>query len=736
MSGPGLVRVASRVLAVVAPLIVLLGSYRALMSFHDEEDATAARNAGRVFNARVLDGNAAAAMDQLLAQRAPDVIVLGPSYANTDVDPIRLANRLGVARDSVALMSVPNSIGSHWYAMLKYRVFDAGYRPRLIVVVSGLQSMLLNTPLTESSFVNLEVQLPEEGDPLIAAKVTQDTSLRWARIREQRGKVRAAWFDWLRDAPLTTFTALTPTQVRASLGRVFDDARIDMRLHGSSIPVVEANRGPERLYDASMLPSPDQSFMGDATRLAAEHGAQVVWIRPPMSPFIPKELADVVLPGVQERAVEVVEQEGGTFLDMRGIPMTVDMFRNEDHMNEEGSRLFSERIASALIDVDAMYPNPGPGGPPPLSPTFTTSGAQARGTTPDAVQPGATAIWRFEGWAPLRGTFAADVVVTRPGGLAGVALRVDGRNVWLRPESAAGERVWGVGRLDGAPPPEGPFTVEIDAPADGAPVEVLALALGRRLRRVFAVGDAERLAGRALALVEAGSDGGGLATLQRSRDPVRVPGWDRPVVDLPGELGGYDTERWAFLSDDALEIASGVRCSPFRVSEDGALLPRPNVPCEEVERAGHGAMCHDRDRILFGASDGSDPARNGRTYRIVLDPARRCGGIPWLFPLEHVSLVAGADALAQLPDGARWLTLDARYLNHREAALAVRLKVDGETLLDTGFDARELKDGPRAWRLDRPVAPNAREVVVELESRGFVFFLLRGVHLSERQPAP
>lgn len=728
------VRAASRVLALLMPLLVLLGSYRALMAVQDEEEAEAARNAGRVFNARVLDSGAAAAMDALLAERDPDVIVLGPSYANTDIDPVPLANRLGVPKDDVVLMSVPNSIGPHWYAMLEYRVFGPGYRPRLILVVSGLQSMLLNTPLTESSFVNLEVQLPEGGDPLIAAKVTHDTSLRWARLREKRGQVRAAWFDWLRDAPLAAVSPLTDAQIRGALGRVFDDARIDMRLHGSSTPVVEANRGPERMYDASMLPSPEQSFLGDVTRLATAHGARVVWVRPPMSPFIPKELADVVLPGVQERATEVVEAAGGTFLDLRSLRMPVDMFRNEDHMNEEGSRLFSRKVADALNEIDALYPSPGREGLPPLRPAVTVSGGDAGAGFDGAVQPGTTAAWAFRPWIPERGTFAADAVVSREGGIEGVTFRVDGRNVWLRPESAGGPRTWGHGRFDGAAPPEGPFTLEISAPADGAPVEVQALSLGRRLRRSFVVGDPDTLAGRRLDLIAPG--GGGAATLAYGGEPVRVPEWDRPVVDLPGPLGGYDTDKWAFLSDDGMEIASGgTRCSPFRIRE-GDLLLSANLPCAEVERQRGGRMCHDPDRILFAATDGSDPARNGRTYRIVLDPERRCGAVPWLFPLDALSLRVGREALQRLEEGARWLTLDAGYLNHREAALAVRVRVDGELVLDTGIDGRELKEGPRSWRLDRPVPPDADQVVVELESRGFVFYLLRRLTLSERQPLP
>ncbi|MEQ1508681.1 MAG: hypothetical protein ABMB14_41020, partial [Myxococcota bacterium] len=367
----------SGLLAIVGPLVVLLGAYRGLSAWNDEEDATAARNAGRVYNGKVLDVGAAAAMDRVLAARDPQVVVLGPSYANTDVRPELLAARLGVSKDDFALLSVPNSTGAHWYAVLKHRVFDPGYQPKLVVVVSGLQSMLLTTPLTESSFVNLEVQLPDGGDPVIEAKVEHSASLRWARLREQRGEVRAAWFDLLRDAPVMALTPLGPNQIRAALSRVFDDARIDMKLHGASTPVVELNRGDQRFYTPDLLPPPDQSFMADVTRLVAENGARIVWVRPPMSPYIPQELDDVVLPGVQEATIALVESLGGSFLDMRGLPMTTQMFKNEDHMNAEGARRFSEALAQALLDLDAMHPaipGAGAGGLPPLDLTVSSTG--------------------------------------------------------------------------------------------------------------------------------------------------------------------------------------------------------------------------------------------------------------------------------------------------------------------------------------------------------------------------
>ena len=327
-------RVIAGVLAVVGPALVAAAAHATLDRWEDWDDANARANAGRILNSRVIERGAAEAMDVLLAQRQPEVLIIGPSYANTDVRPELLAARLGVPNDRVLLLSVPNSVGAHWYAILKNRVFAGGHRPKLIVVVSGLQSMLLTTPLTESSYVNLQVHLGDAPDPEIDARVRTTASMWIARMREQRGKVKDSFFNALRFRPASALLTgqhggpLSVQEIRGALDRVFDDAQVDMTLHMASTPIVEADRLDDRAYTPDMLPAPDASFIPVITDLAAAHDARVVWVRPPMSPHIPAHLDDVVLPGVQESTLALLAARGADFVDMRALPMTAAMFKN------------------------------------------------------------------------------------------------------------------------------------------------------------------------------------------------------------------------------------------------------------------------------------------------------------------------------------------------------------------------------------------------------------------------
>lgn len=744
-------RAFSASLAVLGPLAVFWVALWGLESYSDSEDEIAERNAGRILNGLVLERDAAEVMDSVLETRRPDVLILGPSYANTDVSPDILAARLGIDRDRITLLSVPNSVGSHWFAMLKYRVFGNGHQPPLIVVVSGLQSMLLTTPLTESSFVNLRVHLPPEGDPVVDARVKEDAWLTWARLREQRGKVRGVWFDLLRRVPLLWMAGdrgrMTALEARGALDRVFDDARIDMRLYGRSTPVVEANRGLDRYYTPEMLPPPEEGFLPEITELARQHGSRVVWVRPPMSPHIPEHLDDRAPEGFQERAQALVEERGGLFVDMRALPMTAAMFKNEDHMNEEGSRRFSEALAATLLELDALAPLAAE--PARALPVEVRVEGDAAGEPPALpgqgpwVLPGTRRVYALPGgWERRRGPLDLAILLEEPGRGFSAPARVSfaGQPVLLEPGPGPADRSRWEGRVT-PEAPSGPFEVAIDVPAGGRPVRVVGLALGRRAWRTFLEGDAPHLDGRQLALL-------GATRLEAGRvvddslhpvyggPPTRVPGEDRPVLDLPDHVAAFATENWAFLSDEAMMGATRFRsrCSPLRITEDGVELPHANVPCLEVSREGHGRSCHTTDRIFFTASDGSDPFTNGRTYRLVLDPDRRCDGSAWIYPTDTLRLTIPAERTAELTDGAAWAVLDAKYLNFRKSSLQIRWWVDGRPVVDEVRDGRELKDHAFVWRFDPPVPPGA-EVALELQSKDYVFYLLTEVTLSERAPS-
>jgi len=741
-------RVFSLLLAAVAPVVVFAGAGWIVYHYDDAEERQAIENAGRVVNARVASGgDAAAAVDWLLARHDPEVVLLGPSYANTDVRPDIIAARLKIPRNDIALVSIPNSVGAHWYAVLKNRVFGGGYRPKLVVVVSGLQSMLLNTPLTESSYVNLRVHLSESEDPEITQRVKSDTRLQMARLREKRGQVRLAVTGLLRDIPARAILARKPWETRKSLDRVFDDAMVDMSLHTEGTPIA-INR-ENRTYDETMLPTPDESFIPVITAMVQEHGARMVWVRPPMSPDIPVDMEDVVVPGTQERAIAMLHEVGASFLDMRALPMSRDMFKNEDHMNEEGSRRFSEALGKALWDLDSLREGVATDAVSPLQ-FAPPELVGAHGPLPEAeqnwpgqglwVHPGTALELRVqEGWDPMRGPFLVQAVAEQLAGAEGApTLEVDGLPVTLVPSDPNSR--WRIWRARAVPnPPSGPFTIRLQVPEAGPFVRLSGLALGERSGRSFIVGDETAVDGARADLFGVFEVIDGvmvdLTVHPDFLNPVGgVPGANRDVLDAPGKMARYDTHKWSFLSDEVLigETNFGSRCSPLRITDQGRLLPYPNVPCVEVQRKGKGRSCHTPDSIYFTAADGTDPYRNGRTYKMVLDDGRKCDGAVWLYPKDHFKVRFPEDRLAVFRKGASSFTLGMRYLQQRKAEVQVTLTVDGEVRVDERLDGRDYKSAkPKTWHLDPPLPVDVEQVELEIRNHEYTFYLVNSATLAE-----
>lgn len=725
-----------------------------LSEFRDSEMRTADENAGLVFNGRVNDRGAVAAMDDAMEFLDPQVVLVGPSYANTDVRREVIARHLKVPADDVAMLSVPNSVGAHWYAVLKYRVFEAGYRPKLIVVISGMQSMLLNTPLSESSWTNLEAQLDDPEDPEVRLRLANPSHGGARHLREQRAKVRSRWFEFLRNVgPWSLLSSggnpnsrMRKDEVRARLDRVFDASKIDMSLYsGAGSPVVTGTVDEER--DLTMLSDPEASFMPAITALAAEHGARVVWVRPPMSPDIPEAMNDIIQEGMQEAAVDVITPLGGRLLDMRRVPMNVEMFANEDHMNTEGSRRFSEALGLALARMDAMYP-PAVSGTPPLrvpppDGAFTGALPEAETAVDQSdlwVAPGTEVTFRIPSWTPERGVFSAAIAVEH------LSADVEGKPSWtvngtrgpLRSiEPGNGWKIW---RGEGVQPaPDGPFDVVVHSPEDGPYVRITGLGLGRRAGRNIVVGDVEDLEGSRVRLLSR-FERQGDALVDRSIAPTygsapgKVPSARRPVVDIrSSRVARFDTQIWGFLSDEFLmgESAFGSRCSPLRIAEDGVRLPHPNEPCGDVHRLGEGRTCHTPEALFFTAADGTDPAGNGRVYELELDEGRRCDGAAWLYPEDELNLTFPPNELAGLNRGATHLTIGARYLMKRKTRVHVVLKVDGEVRLDREVEGQSFWQDDQVWALNPPIAPGTKDVTLQITNLDRTFYLVEEVALSE-----
>jgi len=69
------------------------------------------------------------------------------------------------------------------------------------------------------------------------------------------------------------------------------------------------------------------------------------------------------------------------------------------------------------------------------------------------------------------------------------------------------------------------------------------------------------------------------------------------------------------LADNA-HAPDGQQCSPVFLFEDDRQLTFPHSIHDDIRRRGAGRFSHWGDCIYFSTSDGSDPNRNDRLYRV------------------------------------------------------------------------------------------------------------------------
>ncbi len=346
-----LTRVAAFLLALLLPVAIVAASLAGLERFRSFADMRESRNAGKVINGRVVEGGVVDVIERKLAQTEPDVVILGNSLSNTDLNPILLATELGLPKHKIQKFSIPNSIAAHWYAMLKNRAYANGHHPKVVLILSDLQSALALAPRSEASHLNLMVHM-SRSEPVIDGKLG-GRNFYLERVRENRGtlknKALIAWRNLSVSALIFQSLRADERRIEDGLATAFDETRTNMRLHSNVLPIFNMQQDRDLLpFDPSELPHPRDSFMPEIAKLVARNGGEVFFLRPPMSPLLPESVGDIVLPETEREVPEVVSRAHGAALDLRGLRMDVGHFHNQDHMNTEGARRFTIVVAQIL----------------------------------------------------------------------------------------------------------------------------------------------------------------------------------------------------------------------------------------------------------------------------------------------------------------------------------------------------------------------------------------------------
>lgn len=302
----------------------------------------------------------AAAFNRSLALREPEVIVLGSSLANRGVDVGLLAKSLEIPENKVLVMQMPHASASHWYALLKNRVFANGHRPKLVLVVDAMTSMLNHDLLQMPSNVDRLVGQLTADEPVIAKKIFRmedPEEFRTYFIRQHKGELRGKIIGEWRDLVLgALFGGKGKGDLQKLIERVneevFSNEQMDYELHAK-----DADDNP---LTATVVPNTEtgdydlerDALLPEMQALCDEFGANLFYVRIPLPPSNAE--MDYVPEDVEARAVVWMEELGSGWLDMRALDLDDSYFEDMRHLSRQGSQLFSGALARVLAALRAM----------------------------------------------------------------------------------------------------------------------------------------------------------------------------------------------------------------------------------------------------------------------------------------------------------------------------------------------------------------------------------------------
>lgn len=315
--------------------------------------------------------------NEKLAKVKPDVVVVGPSIARTDVDEAQLGKALGM---SVATLSSAGSPGALWYAILKYRVFEAGYRPKMVLVVGITDKMLQSVPDTGSSFQSLLAQSPVLDDE-IRNRSFGGSGGAWERHqasgRQMMASILAGYKYGL--VGLAFGREEAKAKADAAAGNVFEVGTTRNVLAQGLVPgdntVVAADQGKAAELSA------EKSYVGPIVKLGQSYGASVFFVAGPLSssarnryPTPPDEMRSML---------ELLNSLGAGWIDLRLPEFTDSLFADDVHLRRDGKKLFTQLLAEAIQNSGALEGSIAPARIPNLPSRIERIG------TPPPVQSGA-----------------------------------------------------------------------------------------------------------------------------------------------------------------------------------------------------------------------------------------------------------------------------------------------------------------------------------------------------------
>lgn len=288
---------------------------------------------------------------RVLEQTSTQIVMLGDSLLQTNVDAAALSAALGVEIFSVR---ASGSASALWYLVLENNIVEAERKPRALIILFRDTMLTLPGYRVHGSYFILIDEYAAPDDLLFIERAYIHRMNPLEKLAEAYLPVYGGRLDLrkLLDARIRhtlprLFLHCDAACANGAMDAVFQAANLEANLLAEAVASAETYLYTPRAldFDANV----NDSFLPEIIRLCRENGIQLVLVRARTLRF-----------DSEPPALKTYMDDLASYLDERGIPF-LDFSRDERlvprlfadtlHLNEAGKAVFTEMLAEALESI-------------------------------------------------------------------------------------------------------------------------------------------------------------------------------------------------------------------------------------------------------------------------------------------------------------------------------------------------------------------------------------------------
>lgn len=291
-------------------------------------------------------------IDRELAAQPFSTVVSGPSFARTDIDNRVLGEGLGFDPARVVNLPVNSSPPPVWYAILKYRVFDAGHEPRLVVLVVTMASLMGVKP-NPSHMTDLTEHYAEPDETLRTLTFAAARPAWLERALERRGSLRASVLEPFRRGVVGALVADEGADVGQLVAHAGDKvfgaqhAAARFQLPGAR---VETEADAPSPYGTSEV-DPRNGYLPALARVVQEGGARLAIVLPPTAPRASG--GQYLDHAAEQQVIALCNELGIGWIDLRALVYAEEDYVDGRHMRPPAAKRFTAEVVKRLIAIGA-----------------------------------------------------------------------------------------------------------------------------------------------------------------------------------------------------------------------------------------------------------------------------------------------------------------------------------------------------------------------------------------------